>query len=230
MVKKKYRRKPEAEARRVAALRRALRSTAVRERMSSAAKVRYSDPREREKTAVALRKAFATNPRMRKRNREVLKKARKLIPRLAGGLCGSPEYKIWDAMIQRCANSRAMTWKNYGGRGIKVHPRWLGRGGFLRFYGHVGPRPSPKHSLGRKDNDGNYEPGNVRWETWLEQMRNSRRNHWVTIGGVTLHLAEWARRIGICPPALAYRLRCGWTEEALLRPGQRGVRAPRVES
>jgi hypothetical protein len=75
-------------------------------------------------------------------------------------------------MIQRCTNPRATSFKNYGARGIVVCDRW--RTSFEAFLADMGPRPSAQHSLDRRENNGNYEPGNCRWSTKIEQVRNSR--------------------------------------------------------
>lgn len=83
-----------------------------------------------------------------------------------------PEYRAWDNMKRRCNNPNAPAYPNYGGRGIRVTPEWLDD--FQAFYDHVGPRPAGGYSLDRIDNDGDYEPGNVRWATAVEQVRNSR--------------------------------------------------------
>ena len=86
---------------------------------------------------------------------------------------GSPEYTVWQAMRQRCKNQNATGWRLYGGRGISVHPAWVGS--FEAFLEYMGPRPSLKHSLDRfPDQNGNYEPGNVRWATTKQQGRNTR--------------------------------------------------------
>ena len=73
-------------------------------------------------------------------------------------------------MKQRCTNSNHPTWKHYGGRGIKVEfPS------FEAFLAHVGPRPTPQHSIDRyPDNDGPYAAGNVRWATAKEQRDKAR--------------------------------------------------------
>lgn len=84
----------------------------------------------------------------------------------------SIEYSTWKAMLTRCTNPNHMCFANYGGRGITVCERWRT---FANFYADMGPRPSVGHSIDRIDSDGNYEPGNCRWATRLEQNRNKRR-------------------------------------------------------
>lgn len=89
----------------------------------------------------------------------------------------SPEYMAWIDMIGRCENPTDRDFQWYGKRGIKICEQW--RADFSAFLADVGPRPSPKLTLDRIDNDGNYEPGNCRWATRSQQARN-RRNPWIT--------------------------------------------------
>ncbi len=87
------------------------------------------------------------------------------------GKTKSPEYRAWDAMKQRCLNPNAANYDDYGGRGITIYESWLQ---FENFLADMGTKPEPKrgYSLDRIDNDGDYEPGNVRWATWSEQIKN----------------------------------------------------------
>lgn len=128
------------------------------------------------------------------------------------------ERRSYDAMLQRCYNEKDTVFKNYGGRGIRVHRKW--RTSFAQFLSDVGPRPSPKHSLDRyPDWNGDYEPGNVRWATRQEQMRNTRATVRVLIDGASVPLIDYAEKIGVNSQMLKRRLRRGWKlEEALTKP------------
>lgn len=86
------------------------------------------------------------------------------------------EYRIWIMMNVRCTDERHVAYKDYGGRGIKVSSEWAKNNpdGFTNFLQHIGPSPTTTHTLDRKDVNGNYEPGNVRWATPKEQAANKR--------------------------------------------------------
>ena len=94
------------------------------------------------------------------------------------GMRNSPEYPQWRGMIARCNNPGATGYRNYGGRGITVCERWCKFDNWLAdILSSIGPRPSKDYTLDRIDNDGNYEPGNVRWATSVEQRANRRDIH-----------------------------------------------------
>lgn len=119
----------------------------------------------------------------------------------------SMEYRAWQGMRTRCSNPNEDAYPRYGGRGIKVCERW--NASFEAFLADIGPKPSAKHSLGRVDNDGNYEPGNVRWETPFQQGGNNSRNRNFTIDGRTMCLAAWVRERGMVLNTVHRRLKRG---------------------
>ncbi len=92
------------------------------------------------------------------------------------GQSKSPEYRAWCLMITRCTNPNRAKWSEYGGRGITVCDRW--RHSFENFLADMGRKPSPRHSLDRENNDGNYEPTNCRWATDKQQANNRRKRRY----------------------------------------------------
>jgi DNA-binding CsgD family transcriptional regulator len=100
----------------------------------------------------------------------------------------TPEYIAWVAMKQRCFNSKNEVFEHYGGRGITVCNRWINS--FENFLSDMGRRPTSKHTLGRIDNNGNYEPNNCRWETMTQQLRNRRM---VKMTEANAKLVRWLR-------------------------------------
>jgi hypothetical protein len=88
-----------------------------------------------------------------------------------GGQDQTVEYTSWCHMHARCYQPNNRKFKNYGERGIIVCDRWHKYENFLE---DMGRKPDAKYTLGRVDNDGNYEPGNCRWETAKQQARNRR--------------------------------------------------------
>jgi hypothetical protein len=122
------------------------------------------------------------------------------------------EFVAWQKMIERCSPWHERL-ADYLDRGVAVYEEWLGDSGFQAFLGHVGRRPSSKHSIDRIDNGKGYEPGNVRWATRSEQGRNKRNNRMITVGDETMCLVEWSEVTGIPRTTLQYRLDAGWSPE-----------------
>ena len=125
------------------------------------------------------------------------------------GMSGTSEYHIWEAMIERCGNPNHAAYAAYGGRGIRVCEAW--RTDFAAFFRAMGPRP-PGLTLERIDNDGHYEPGNVRWATRREQMQNRRGLH--LVDGLTL--TAFAATHGVSYDRLRWHIRKGATAHAAL--------------
>lgn len=130
-------------------------------------------------------------------------------------LSKTPEYSVWAKMLQRCQNDKSQQYKHYGQRGIKVCDRWHK---FENFIADMGVRPSPLHSIERKQNDGDYCPENCLWATLKEQRRNTRRNRFITFNGEILCVEDWAIKLGISPSGMAHRLKNWALEKALSTP------------
>jgi len=116
------------------------------------------------------------------------------------GLGKAPEYAIWNGMKQRCYNPNVQSYPRYGGAGVTICDEW--REDFTAFYRDMGPRPSPQHSIERRDNSKGYEPSNCHWATLDEQANNKRRT--IKIGGKTV--AEIARETGLAKTTIRGRI------------------------
>jgi hypothetical protein len=117
------------------------------------------------------------------------------------GMHKTSTYGAYRNAKERCTNPKTRNYRNYGGRGI----RFLYTS-FEQFLSDLGGCP-PGLTLGRINNDGNYEPGNCRWESDQQQLNNTRQNRLVTILGRTETLAIWARALGISWATLRSRLK-----------------------
>lgn len=131
-------------------------------------------------------------------------------------MTNTPTYRSWSAMRGRCTRPNDPAFDRYGGRGIKVCDRWLNS--FENFLEDMGERPEGK-TLDRENNDGNYEPGNCRWATRIEQQNNRRNSRKIDHNGLSLTAAEWTRKLGLGRGAVTTRLFAGWTVERALSDG-----------
>lgn len=119
----------------------------------------------------------------------------------------TPEYAAWWAMHDRCTNPKNSNFRYYGARGISVCEQWAT---FEAFYADMGPCPEGL-TLDRIDNDGNYEPGNVRWATRTQQQNNRSNSKKYEHDGLALTVAQWAKKTGIEDATLRARLNHGWS-------------------
>lgn len=141
------------------------------------------------------------------------------------GMRAHPLYRIWDGMMQRCHNPKNPGYHRYGGRGIVVCERWHNPANFIA---DMSPRPGPQYEMDRRDNNGNYEPGNVEWDTKKVNMRNRRTTVFVEHEGEKRLLIELAEDRGFNLGTLRSRRRRGDAE--LLRPLRQGERHAIKES
>lgn len=134
-----------------------------------------------------------------------------------------PEYNTWHLMRSRCnpSTEASRQRKNYAKKNIIVCDEWLNS--FDNFYRDMGPKPSPKHSIDRINNDGNYCPENCRWATSLEQNRNRDSNHLLSFMGESLPISAWSEISKLNYNCLLRRSFRGWTDERALTTPMRGV-------
>lgn len=127
---------------------------------------------------------------------------------------GQP-YKTWMSMKDRCLNKNHMHFFRYGGSGITICDRWMVYNNFLADMGV----PGPKMSLDRIDNNGNYEPGNCRWSTPIEQATNRKSTRFIEINGEIKSISAWCRIYKIHTATVHSRMRKGMSApEAIITP------------
>lgn len=133
------------------------------------------------------------------------------------GLTKNIHYSRWRQMHRRCYNPKDSAYKSYGGRGITVCEAWHDVSVFVAQLpdGHwVGAE------IDRINNDGNYEPGNVRWATPKQNSGNRRSARLLTFDGRTQSQREWAKEMGLPDQTIHHRLTSlGWSvDRALSEP------------
>lgn len=119
------------------------------------------------------------------------------------GKRGSPIYAVWNAMVQRCTNSRDAGFKNYGGRGIIVCEKWLT---FEGFFADMGDRPFVGATLERSENDKGYCKDNCKWATRLEQANHTRQTVKFKFNGNLVSMRELSELSGINQNTLVTRI------------------------
>lgn len=125
-------------------------------------------------------------------------------------------HAIWRSARARCRNPKHPGYEHYGGRGIEFCERW---DSFENFATDMGERPSPTHSIERKNNDGNYCPENCVWATPVEQTNNRRLTVRVEYHGKIQALSPLCAELGLRYGTVYKRLGRGWSlERALTTP------------
>lgn len=128
------------------------------------------------------------------------------------GMCETPTYTTWRDMKSRCDSPNNTKYANYGQCGVSVCERWYK---FENFCADMGERPHGT-TIERIDNSKGYSPDNCKWASQSEQMRNTRRNVWLTLNDETMCLTDWATRMKLSKGCLAYRKAQGWSDEKIL--------------
>lgn len=126
----------------------------------------------------------------------------------------APEFIVWQGMIARCEYRKHKSYRDYGGRGVRVCVRW--KMSFEAFLADMGKRPTARHQIERIDNGGPYAPHNCTWATRSAQARNRRSTRKITARGKTQSLAAWAAETGVHRGTIASRLGRGWSAEDAL--------------
>lgn len=123
------------------------------------------------------------------------------------GLSQHPAHNVWSAMLNRCYREKDKGYKNYGARGIMVCERW--RNSFASFWEDMEPTYERGLTIERRNNDGNYEPGNCYWASRVTQNQNRRTSRMISTPWGMLCLAEAARRFGVSKGVLSRQLEKG---------------------
>lgn len=131
----------------------------------------------------------------------------------------TPEYEAYANARSRCNNPNNPAYARYGGKGVKFCFE-----SYFEFLEEIGRKPTPEHSVDRYPNKkGNYEKGNIRWATPVQQARNTDSNVLLTIDGVTKCIREWEETMGLTR-VVSIRRKLGWCDRcAVMIPVKGGM-------
>ena len=141
------------------------------------------------------------HPRQQRKKPDFCIEARKIYRRLSN---------IWRLMKERCYNSNALNYKNYGARGISICDQWLNDRDSFIFWAIAHGYGQDK-SIDRINNDMGYSPENCRWVDWATQCNNKRCCHYIEYGDECMTVKQWERRLGLSRGTIKWRLANGWT-------------------
>lgn len=132
------------------------------------------------------------------------------------GLTNHPLFRVWQHIKDRCINSNDKSYKNYGGRDIKICKEWLND--FKAFYDWCIVTGYKKGlTLDRIDNNGNYEPNNCRWASRKIQNRNKRSNTYLSINKEVLCFKDACDKYSsISYSSIISRICRGWNLQAAM--------------
>lgn len=125
-----------------------------------------------------------------------------------------PIYKVYFSMKSRCHNKKNKRYKNYGGRGIVMCDEW--KDSFEQFYKDMGPKPSPKHSIDRINNNGNYCKENCKWSTREQQDSNKTNNIFISHNGITKTITQWSKILNVSVQTLMKRHNNKWDDSKII--------------
>lgn len=142
---------------------------------------------------------------------------------------GGPLYKCWMGINRRCNNKNDKSYKNYGGRGIKMCDDW--KGNYPAFEKWALSNGWKKGlTIERNDVNGNYEPSNCSWIPKSMQSRNTRVSKHFEYDGKKLTIPEWSRITGITDITIWRRIyKRGWSiEDALTIPPESAISSNKI--
>lgn len=135
------------------------------------------------------------------------------------GMSRSRLYHIWNGMKMRCSNPKAISYKYYGAKGIKVCEEWQSFVPFLQWA--IDSGYDDNLTIDRIDSNGDYSPANCRWSTNKEQQNNTSYNRTLEYQGEKHSVMEWSKILGIPHTTLYNRLRRGWEIDKIITTKKR---------
>ena len=144
-------------------------------------------------------------------------------------MSGTPIYRKWSSMLERCTNPKQRSYRWYGAVGITVCDEWARS--FEAFYRDMGELP-PGLTIDRIDSRKGYSPDNCRWATPLQQGENLPHAEHIEVNGETHTICGWSKRLGIPRTTLVQRVnKYGWTwQRAISTPARKYVRSSHVQA